>query len=165
MSARDWNAIGVSWEAGKVASQTGKNASDRKPYNGTAWVMVLDNFDRWVAHHPDARDAALGALNAQGWRVPAQDVCRKALDPARAGGPIRDDEVIKEAVYARIMGIKRSSVTTVTVHNLPNGEVYETMEGVTNPTEDEFRQMFAAVLVDMGVESNVAILAAKNAKW
>lgn len=164
--SRNWTDLGIVWESSPVSERIGSNDTS-KVVIGLAEIPQLSD----VAKAIDAglSDAILAGCNGTSWRVSAQDVGRsflKADGKRMADGTykITDEqrEALRERVFNRIKGLRSpggSRTVTVTVHNLPNGTVFNGSD------ETEYRQAFAATLIDMGVPSDAARAAAMSAKW
>lgn len=164
--SRNWTDIGLTWDESDVSERTGPNASS-KFVLGEAQIPVLADTEKAIAS--GLGDAILAGVNGTSWRVSAQDVARsylKANGKRDAHGryilnPAQIDE-LRDRAFARVKGLRNPSirtVTTVTVHNFPDGTQY------TGSDEVVYRQEFASRLVDMGVPADTARAAAMTAKW
>lgn len=150
--SRNWKELGIRWETSVVMRQHGDHASDRRPL-GNAQIPVLEDPD--LAIKNGLGPAILKGVNGTSWRVMAQDVSRNKLEDG-----IKDADVIQEDVFKRLLSIRASGGTRVIVkRNLPNGDIYEGSD------ETEFRQMFAAALVDLGIDAETATEKATKATF
>ena len=129
-----------------VSKQHGPNKSDRVEWRKDAPIPVVQDLDKFRAHFGDA--PVLAALDGTSFRVMAQGVARSK----ERNTPV---EVLQEIIYNRLRGLNTRTVSTrtetVKVYALPNGEQY------AGTDENEYRQLYAAALVDAGVDTSVAL--------
>lgn len=159
-AARDWAAIGIGWHEEKVARRQASGTTAKAEITGTAQIPFVTNVDLALGHFGGERLCA--ALDAQGWRVPAQDVNRAQL-PNKPSV-----EALREAVYNRLMGIRNAPRTTqVVVEKIVTVEtkIYTLADGTTfKPDASKggaenlisYQQAAMAALVDVGVPSAAA---------
>lgn len=149
---RNWNEIGLDWSVEPVARRAGANDSDKKVI-GNAQIPVVSDLDKVREHFGD--DPITGSLNGTSWRVMAQDVGRRLLEKGT-----KDADVIREAVYNRLRGIRNAPVAStvvkvVKVHTLPDGTEYKGTDLA------EYQAAYAAALVDQNVPAETAMQIAK----
>lgn len=139
---RDWAAIGINWITEPVQKQHGDHYTDRHVV-GNAELPQIADIDL-VAKSGVSILAWLNASNSM--RVRAQAIARTHKGTA---------EELREKVFAALLGQRQSGFGTKTItvvkRPLPNGEMYEGTD------ENEFRQLYAAALVDSGVNADVAL--------
>ena len=151
MTNTEWAAKGIEWEMGPVAKQGASNGSDKRVL-GECPIPRLVDLDKAI--ESGLSGAILKGVNTTSWRVMAQDVGRRALEKDRKA----DVEVMKRDTFARLQSITVSAavkVVTITKHALPGGTYYEGSD------EAEYQSLVAAGLVDMGIDADKAIEAAK----
>src|SRR5512138_48530 len=149
--SRNWEELGIRWESSVVMRQHGDHASDRRPL-GDAQIPVLEDTEKAIAN--GLGPAILKGVNGTSWRVMAQDVSRNRLEDG-----VKDADVIREDVYKRLLSIRTTGTRVLVKRNLPNGEVY------MGADETEFRQMFAAALVDLGIDADLSMAKAAKATF
>lgn len=142
MTARNWETLGIEWSEEPVQKQHGDHATDRSII-GQAQIPVLKNLSAFRENVPNADAILLGIWDGTSARVQAQDVSRRML----AKGAKTDD--LREAIWNRLLGI-RQRVAAPKTHPLPGGTRYEGDNLV------EYRQQYAAALVDQGVQGDLA---------
>jgi hypothetical protein len=149
--ARNWESAGVTLTKSPVSRQRGKNRSDTVVI-GTASIPTVTDLDKFRATFGDA--AALGSINGTSIRVMAQDINRTAIEKG-----LSQDE-LEERLWNRLKGIRNSVAMTTTVvkYSLPNGELW------TGTDLTEFEQLFAAAMIDMGLDADAALVAASTAR-
>jgi len=134
--------LGYHWVSEPVSLVYGDNQSDKRIVNDAAQILVIDDIEAWRANFGDA--FLLATANGTSPRVICQRVGRKAQFH---GG--RNIEANRTAVLAAVAGIRASGTSTVR-HALPDGTFYHGLD------ETEFRQLYAAGLVDAGVDGGIA---------
>lgn len=155
--ARDWAAMGITWQSRPVHRHPDGNKATQV-HIGDAQLPIMADLEKFRAHFGDTRVADF--INGTALTVRAQDVNRTALEK-RNGVTV---EQLREAVYARLMGARGSSVRTVevvrtvTVAMLPGGGTYDGTDEV------EYQQAYAAALVDGGMDSATAMAVARTMK-
>lgn len=153
---RNWNDLGLAWEAGEVAKQFGDNATDRRTLNIKAQIPKVTDIDKATAAGIDVL-AWVNSANSP--RVMAQDVARKRAEKS----PKPTDEEMRELVFSRLKGVRnvggRVVERVVVKRALPNGSMYEGSD------EMEFRAQYAAALIDLGVDGKVAQESALAYQW
>lgn len=159
--ARNWNDLGITWSGEKVSRQMGEHRSDRVAFRHEAQIPVPADLTKIVAWAGNEKVCAW--MNAQGWRVPAQDVNRGYLE-ACANGTTYDVEQLRELVFNRLSGVRNSPTggtrtITVTKRPLADGTFYE------GNVEVEYRQLYMAGLVDKGVPAPTAKIIAEGLAW
>lgn len=156
---RNWEEIGIVWDTDEVARGTGND----KRVIGIAQLPVIDDLDKFVQHFGTA--AVIGPLNGTSHRVQAQAVARREIEKNLAKPPAarmerdRFAEHLREQVYLMLRGIRAtpSRATQVFVAPLPDGSTWRGNE------VDEYERSAAAMYVDSGVPSALALTLAKNA--
>ncbi len=144
--SQNWESFGISWTSETVSRQNGPNKTDRVAYSTPAQLPQVADYDKFVAHF--GKPAVLAMVNASNSiRVRAQAVCRGLLENGE-----RDADKLRQAVYNAMRGVRaQASPIQVRVYTLPNGQMY-------NGTDvTEYRQMYAAALVEAGVPADVAV--------
>lgn len=143
---RNYADYGIAFISEPVSKQHGPNKTDRVEWREDAQIPVVQDLDKFREHFGDA--PVLAALDGTSFRVMAQGVARSK----ERNTPV---EVLQEIVYNRLRGLntRTASVRTVTekVYALPNGETY------SGTDENEYQQLYAAALVDSGVDTSVAL--------
>jgi len=141
MSARNWQEMGIKWLEEKVSRMAG---TTKVEIRGMAQIPHIENLELAIAHFGAER--VMEWVNGTSLRVTAQAVNRANL-------PEVTGEALRELIYQRMMGTRVRSVgrRTVKVYTLPNGTQY------TGEDLVEYRQLFVAALVDMGVDNEKAI--------
>lgn len=151
MSARNWEEMGISWAEETVSRQHGPHATDRVVI-GTAQIPIVKDLSKFTAHFGES--VVLGVMDGTSIRVQAQDVSRTGIAKGLKA------EEIRERMYLRLKGIRNRPLAgetkEVKVYRLPNGQDYKGTD-VT-----EFRQLYAAALVDSGVPAAVATTLANS---
>lgn len=153
MANRIWADVGIDWATDEVGEQAGPNKSDWRKI-GDAQLPVIVDLDKAKAAGIDIL-ALLNASNSP--RVRAQAMERDAL----AEKPVPDVETRRERIFNWLKGVRNGTARTVTVvkRPLPDGTFYEGND------ETEFRQLYAAGLVDVGVPEQNALAVAKSLPW
>lgn len=154
-NTRDWAALGIVWLALEVSRQHGANRTDRTVI-GVAQVPQVTDVDKAIA--AGLGNAIMAGVNGTSWRVTAQDVGRSYIENVPRDK--RSDEELRERVFARLQGMRNPAlgggVRKVLVASLPDGTKWEG----TDPTE--YEQLYAAGLVDNGVDASLALGIAAN---
>ncbi len=161
--ARNWDELGIVWVADTVAEQVGDNATSRRELNVVAQLPRIVDIDKATAA---GIDVLAWVNSANSMRVRAQSIAR---DVARKGGA-KDAESIREKVYAALRGVRSTSgggtvvvekivEKIITKRMLPNGDMYE------GDDENEFRQLAAAAMVDLGMDAADAIAKSNAIAW
>lgn len=138
---------GFHWSGEAVQRRMGKNDSDKRVVNSLAQIAVMDDTDKFNQAFPGY---ILQMSNGTSLRVKCQDFGRD-FDG-------KDIPANRKRVMEHLMGA-RVHRTSVVRRSLPNGQVY------TGVNEVEFRQLYAAALVDQGIESSLAIQIARTIAW
>lgn len=150
-----WANYGITWNAETVGKQNGPNKTDWVAYPTKAQIPTVSDYEKFVAHF--GKPLVLAWLNASNsMRVKAQAVSRGLIESGT-----KDADTIRQGVYNALLGLRaQAAVHTVTIVKvtLPDGSVYEGSD------EIEFRQMFAAALVGLGVPTEAAIAKAQTAE-
>lgn len=134
----EWAAIGIEWSEETVKRQHGDHATDRVQLKGLAQIPVLKDVAAFRANVPGADEILLGIWDRTSVRVQAQDVCRRGLEKQMT----RD--ALREAVWNRLIGVRRKMASGPKPIPLPGGKTYVGTDVV------EFRQAYVAALVDTG---------------
>mgnify|MGYP001478758988 CR=1 FL=1 len=142
---------GYHWESEAVSLRYGDNDSDKKVVNSAAQILVIDNIEAWRKAFGD--EFLLATANGTSPRVICQGIGR--LERFHGGKRIEEN---RAAVLNRIRGI-RNKGGTVVKHNLPDGTFYHGAD------ETEYRQKYAAGLVDAGVDGGIALAIAGRMAW
>lgn len=153
---RDWAALGILWVESEVSRQHGPNKTDRAVI-GTGQVPQLTDIDKAVEAGLEA--AILAGTNGTSWRVTAQDVSRSYIEATKASD--RDVETLRERIFSRLKGMRNAAIgtRTVLVAPLPDGTQWKGTDST------EYEQLYAAGLVDAGMDAAMALgLAANMAK-
>ncbi len=158
---RNWVELGIEWKTETVSRQMGEHRSDRVAFRHPAQIPIPSDLTKIRGWAGDDRVCAW--MNAQGWRVPAQDVNRAYLEEC-AEGKVYNEEELRERVYNRLAGVRNSGgggtrTITVVKRPLPDGTMYNGTDEV------EYRQMYVAGLVDKGVPTPVATMIAQGLAW
>lgn len=135
---------GFIWELGEVSYDAGPK--DRRSLGMAPHVRVLpDGVTKFEAAFPGLIAAA---LNGQSIKVRCQAATRRAILAARTDGGTRPTEMqLREKVLNALRGV-RMSIKTV---------VFKDLDGNIHTNEDEARRSNIAILVGLGVPSDVAI--------
>ena len=144
-----WANYGMTWETETVSKQAGPNKTDRVAFATPAQLPKIENFEKFEAHF--GKLAVLAMLNASNSiRVRAQAINRARLEAGE-----KDTESLRNSVYNAMRGVRATaSPIQVRVYTLPNGELF-------NGTDvTEYRQAYAACLVEAGVAAETAIMLA-----
>jgi hypothetical protein len=147
MATRNWAEIGIEWEVEDVQKQFGDHATDRKVV-GQAQLPRIVDIDK----------AAKAGIDILGWVNSSNSMRVRAQAIGRAAAGKIEAEALREQVFAALLGNRASVSTrtvTVTKRTLPAG-VYEGND------ENEFRSLYAAQLVDQGVDTDVALNIART---
>lgn len=148
MTARNWETLGIEWSEEPVQKQHGDHATDRSVI-GQAQIPVLKDLAAFRANVPEADNILLGIWDGTSARVQAQDVSRRMLAKGAT------TEVLRDAIWNRLLGI-RQRVAVVKTHPLPGNTRYEGDNLV------EYRQQYAAALVDQGVQADLSLTIAST---
>ncbi len=138
---------GFRWESEPVQTQAGPNGSDRKPVNRVAQIAVIENVEKFEAAFPGY---ILAMADGTSLRVSCQRIGRKFNGRDIAGN--------RRAVVEHLTGLRAKASRTVK-RGLPDGTFY------TGTDETEYRQAYAAALVDQGVDGDLAMGIARNVAW
>lgn len=138
---------GFRWESEEVQTQAGPNGSDRKVVNSLAQIAVMEDPDKFNQAFPGY---ILAMSDGTSLRVACQRIGRKFSGKDIPGN--------RKAVVEHLMGVRVHRTQTVR-RSLPNGQVY------TGTNETEFRQLYAAALVDQGVDGSLAAGIARTIAW
>lgn len=142
--ARNWDDVGLGWTAEDVSKVFGENNASDKRVIATAQLPVVKDLDKLKAAGVDVL-AWLNASNSM--RVRAQAIGRKAKKNA-------DVETLRESVFSALKGVRMTAsgrVVEIVKRPLPDGSMYDGTD------ENEYRQAYAAALVDSGVDATVAL--------
>ena len=158
--SRNWDEIGIAWAMESVSKQPGGHASDKVEV-GKGPIPELIDITKAVA--AGLGEAILAGLNGTSWRVKAQGVIRSTAEMKDGRRQLADVEAMKEKVYQKLLGMRnvsaRTTVVEVKVRPLPNGSEYKGTE------ETEFRALYIAALVDLGIAADQAQLVCAGIKW
>ncbi len=151
MEERNWTDIGIVWNTEQVSKQHGPHATDKKVL-GDAQIPTVVDLTLFREHFGD--EAVLGSMNGTSIRVSAQAVCRQELSKDAKCAPSK----MRNAVYNRMKSVRNAPGGTrvIQVFTLPNGQKYNGSDLT------EYRQLYAAALVDSGVPSSVALSIAEQ---
>ena len=157
---RDWTALGIEWSIESVARQAGENASDKTfyPHKGPLLIVSAENLPKFIAADAQHAPAITSHLDGQSFRVAGQRVLRAFFEKGGRLDTPDQLEALKERAYASVvLGARAVSVSVVEkiverrVVMLPGGGQYEGSDLL------EFRQLYAAELVDHGVNGTIAL--------
>lgn len=146
----NYSDFGITFASEPVAQRAGPNATDRRVI-GNGQIAVVNDLNKFVEHFGE--QVVLGILDGTSIRVMSQDVSRRGLTAT----PKATTEQIQEAIYNRLKGVRNrgaGGTVEVIIHVLPNGEKF------TGTDENEFQQLYAAALVDEGVDADTALMIA-----
>jgi hypothetical protein len=152
MGTINWESRGIVWLTEDVSERAGPNGTDTRVL-GKAQIPQVTNLSAFVQEYGEG--AVLGSLDGTSIRVMAQDVNRRGIVKRLSA------EEIRTRIDGRLRGIRPRGVPEtkeVLVYALPNGDVF------TGTDEIEYQQEYAAALVEMGVEAEMALTIAKNQK-
>lgn len=156
-----WDERGIAWTLEDVRSQNGGDNASDKVVVGKGPIPTLVNVDKAIK--AGLGEAIVAGINGTSWRVKAQDVIRSTAKAKDGRAQLRDVDAMKEKVYARLLSMRsvavRTQVVEVKVRNLPGGIKY------TGADEAEFRQLYVAALVDLGVPADNAMAVAQSVEW
>lgn len=138
---------GFSWSGESVQEQAGPNGSDRAPVNTAAQIAIMTDVEKFHQAFPGYLVAMADGTSL---RVSCQRIGRKFSGKDIPGN--------RKAVVDHLTGV-RVRTTSAVRRSLPNGQVY------TGTNEVEFRQLYAAALVDSGVDGNIAAQIARTIGW
>lgn len=138
---------GFKWSAETVSRDHGPNASDRRPVNNKAQIVVIFDVAKFEAAFPGY---LLKCANGTSPRVECQRIGRKFTGNDIPGN--------RRAVVSHMMG-SRVKLARIVSRPLPDGKTY------TGTDETEYRQMYAAALVDAGVDGPLAVEIARRTAW
>lgn len=153
MTERNWAEMGITWVTTEVSRQHGPNKTDRSVI-GTGEIPQIESIDKAVA--AGLGPAIMSGVNGTSWRVTAQDVIRSYIEGTEKSK--RSAEELRERIYKRLQGMRNTAVSTreVVVAPLPNGEMWKGTDAT------EFESLYAAALVDAGMEATLALGIAAN---
>lgn len=137
----------IRWESEAVATVYGDNQSDKRTVNAAAQIAVMQDVQKFEVAFPGY---ILQSSDGTSLRVACQRIGRKFNG--------KDVEGNRKAVIAHLQGV-RASRTQIVRRALPDGTFY------TGTDEVEFRQTYAAALVDAGVDSSIALGISKALPW
>ena len=159
-NGHNWDEMGIVWEASEVSRQVGENRAQTLTL-GNAQIPRLTSLAKAIA--AGLETAALAGVNGTSWRVTAQDVARRYLESCKEQNRKPNEEYLRDLVYSRLRGLRTTIAGTVVkrivVRNLPGGGSYE------GDDENDYRQQYAAALVDMGIAADSALAIAISVKW
>ena len=138
---------GFHWESETVQTQAGPNGSDRHPVNTAGQIAVMDDVEKFNQAFPGYLVAMADGTSC---RVSCQRIARKFNGKDIPGN--------RKAVVDHLTGVRVRTTSTVR-RSLPNGQVY------SGTNETEFRQLYAAALVDSGVDGTLAVQIANTIGW
>lgn len=138
---------GFHWSGESVQEQAGPNGSDRRPVNPAAQIAIMDDPEKFEQAFPGY---LVAMSNGTSLRVACQRIGRKYNGKDIAGN--------RTEVVNHLTGVRVHRTATVR-RSLPNGQFY------TGTDETEFRQTYAAALVDAGVDSAIALGIARTIAW
>ncbi len=146
---RDYAALGLQFVTETVRKTFGPNKSDVRVVTDKAQIGVIVDLDLFRKAFGD--EFILECADGTSLRVQSQAVNRSeaALAALKKG----DVEAVREMIYDRIKGTRRTSRTTtveVKVYTLPGGDTYKGADLV------EYQSLYAAALVDLGTPADVA---------
>lgn len=141
MTTHNWENYGIRWDSEDVCRRADRNGAS-KVVIGQAQIPVLTNLEKFRANVTDADAILRGIWDGTSVRVQAQDVARHALDKGK-----KDADTMRELVWNRIIGIRTRTVS-VKSYALPGKT-----ERYTGTNLMEYRQAYAAALVDGGVDA------------
>lgn len=161
-----WAERGITWGMVKVARRAGTNASDKTyyPHPGPLLIVTADNLDRFIKSDPRHLEAITSHLDGQSFRVAGQRVLRAAFEKGTKVATVAEMEALRQRVYDGVVLSTRAASTVTVVQEvykyiLPNGSEYKGSD------EMEFRQLFMASLVDLGVDNMIAQEKALSVQW
>lgn len=144
-----WADYGIEMSIESVQKQHGDHATDRVIVNDKAMIPTVVDVEKFVAAFGGA--TMLDFVNGTSLRVKAQAVARRMAGE-------KDSAKIESALLNMIRSVRNPAIRTervVVKHALPNGTTYDGTDLV------EFQQMYAAAMVDLGIDSAQAIAIAK----
>lgn len=147
---RNWEEIGIVWEADDVSKQYGDHATDRKVI-AVAQLPRISDIDK----------AQAAGIDILGWVNSSNSMRVRAQAIARAN-PKLDAEALREEVFKALLGQRNvggGRTTVITKRPLPGGVMYEGND------ETEFRQLYTAALVDQGVAADTARTIVSTITW
>ena len=132
---------GYTWETEAVSMVFGENnQSDKRIVNDAAQILVITDLDKFRSEFGDA--FILAMADGTSVRVMCQRIGRK-FKKGQA-------EQNRLAVLNAIRGVRTRGVT-IPKRALANGEFYHGTD------ETEYRQLYAASLVENGVDASLAV--------
>jgi len=150
-TTEQWAAIGINWIAEPVSEVFGENNQSDKREVAIAQLPQIIDIDK----------AAKGGINILNWLNASNSMRVRAQAIARSHQTLKPD-AMREMVFAALLGQRAaggSRTTVITIRNLPDGKVYDGND------EIEFRQLFMAALIDMGVDGAMAREKAASYIW
>ena len=146
-----YSDFGLDFTSEPVNKQHGPNKSDATLWRKDAQIPRVTDLEKFRAHFGDL--PILAALDGTSFRVMAQGVARSK--PANTAVAI-----LREIVYNRLRGLTTRTqlvqIKEVRTFSLPDGTTYEGTDEV------EYQQLFAAALIDAGVDNATALALAGN---
>lgn len=139
--------FGIRWESEEVSVQFGDHATDRRVVNPASQIAVITDLDKFRAKFGD--QFLLAMSDGTSLRVACQRIGRK-FDG-------KNIEANRKAVLDHIAGVRMKSSSTR--RPLPDGTFYHGTD------ENEFRQKYALMLVDLGTPGELALTIAKRLPW
>lgn len=149
----NYDELGIRFDLEEVAKQSGDNRSDKVTFNRKAPIVIVTDVTKFREAFGD--ETILAVFDGTSIRVKSQAIARRML----AKGA--DEAAIREANVNMLRGVRnatRGGTTVVTKYALPNGETYSGTDA------NEYQQLFAAALVDAGVDATTALAIAANQK-
>ena len=143
-----YEEMGIRWESEDVSIVYGENQSDKRIVNSAAQIAVMSDVDKFRATFGDGY--ILSMSNGTSLRVMCQRIGRKFNG--------KDIEGNRKAVLDAIRGA-RATRTTTSKRPMPDGTFYHGAD------ENEFRQLYAGMLVDLGTPGELALAIAKRLPW
>lgn len=153
MDKNQWELVGVEFVEDDVAKRAGPNASDKRLV-GKATIAMIRDLDKFRSAYGDGY--ILRMADGTSLRVTCQRMWRDNPKMAFDEFSQRLDGVFRNA---RVTGGTKTVTVEVVKHDLPDGTVYEGMDEV------EYRQLYAAGMVDLGTPGNVAVAIAARKMW
>ncbi len=143
----DYASMGIRWESEDVAVVYGENQSDKRVVNSAAQIAVMTDVALFDATFPGF---ILASSNGTSLRVMCQRVGRKFSG--------KDIDANRKAVLDAIRGTRAKGGVTIR-RAMPDGTFYHGSD------ETEFRQLYAALLVDLGTPGELALTIAARLPW
>ena len=142
-----YDEMGIRWESEEVSVVYGDNQSDKRIVNSAAQIAVITDLDKFRATFGDT--FLLAMSDGTSLRVGCQRIGRK-FDGKNIEGN-------RKAVLDYIRGTRSRGTTTR--RPLPDGTFYHGTDEV------EFRQLYAAKLVDLGTPATLALTISDRLPW